>query len=153
MKTFLKENLIGILLALLLGLLFLLWGRMIVREMRLNTYIHDLTTQEARLNCLTSYGWTCDPGSEARRTALIPDPLDAVYQKYNRLQTPCGFNLERYRGKLVECYTYQIMNFPYETHQPVFANLLIYEGSLIGGDIMSTALDGFMLPLDRKFLP
>lgn len=153
MKAFIKENLIRLLLMLLLGLLFVLWGRIIVREIRVNMHTRNLTTTEARLSCLKSFGWEGDPGSETVRSAVIPDPLDAVYQKYNRLQTPCGFNLERYRGKTARCYTYQVRNFPYQTEEPVYVNLLIYEGTLIGGDCMSNDLDGFMLPLDRRYLP
>ncbi|MBE7049013.1 MAG: DUF4830 domain-containing protein [Ruminococcaceae bacterium] len=152
MKYFLKENRIHILFMIFLGLMFILWGRMLYREFRLNTYTRNLTTTEARLSCLSYFGWEGDPGSEQKKVVVIPEPLDLVYRRYNQLQTPCGFNLERYCGKTVYCYTYQILNFPHQGEEPVYANLLIYEGALIGGDCMSTALDGFMLPLDRRFL-
>ncbi len=152
MKKFLKENSIQLLFLALLSLLFIFWGRVILREIQFNSHTQNLNTLEARLLCLKSFGWEVDPGSETERTVSIPAPLDAVYIKYNKLQTPSGFNLERYQGKSATCYTYRTLNFPYETPEPVFVNLLIYEGTLIAGDCMTTALDGFMLPLDRKFL-
>lgn len=153
MKKFIKENLITILFILFLGLLFVLWGRIIVKGLKDNNYMQNLTTTEARLKCLQYYGWEGDPASETERKVCIPKPLDEVYQRYNRLQTVCGFNLEKYAGTSVEGYAYQVTNFPYELDEPVYVNLLIYKGRLIGGDCMSNAIDGFMLPIDRKYLP
>ncbi|MBE7021885.1 MAG: DUF4830 domain-containing protein [Ruminococcaceae bacterium] len=153
MRRFFTKNLILILSLILLSLLFILWGRIIIKEIQKNTHTHQLTTTEARVRCLALYGWEVDPAGETERFTTIPDPLDAVYIEYNRLQTVCGFDLSRYCGKRVACYGYPVLNFPYPTEEPVFVNLLVYEGRLIGGDCMSRALDGFMLPLDRAYLP
>ncbi len=153
MKRFIRENLVTILLVAFLGLLFVFWGRMIVKELYNNTYHENLYSLNARLACLAHYGWEGDPASEIVKTVTVPNPLDAVYQKYNQIQKICGFDLNAYRGMRVECYTYEILNFPYKTNEPVYANLIIHKGKLIGGDCMSTTLDGFMLPLDRKYMP
>ncbi len=153
MKQFIKDNVIWLLFTVLLSLLFILWGRIVLSEFRANTNIHNLVTQNDRLRCLSAYGWEVDPGSETVKSVLIPEPLDAVFKKYNQLQRACGFDLEKYAGESVQCYTYQILNFPYETQEVVYVNLLISEGKLIGGDCMMTAIDGFMLPLDRRCLP
>lgn len=153
MKTFIKENSLYILCLCLLSLLFILWGRIVVKELRSNSYSRQLNTLEARLSCLENYGWEVDPGSETKKTISIPDTLDSVYEEYNKLQTVSGFDLNRFRGRTAECYTYIVLNFPYETKDPVYVNLLICDGTLIAGDCMTTALDGFMLPLDRRYLP
>lgn len=153
MKGFLKENYIRILFLVFLGLLFILWGRVLLAEMQLSTSTKNLGTTEARLSCLSHYGWEAEPISEIKKTIFIPDPLDETFKTYNRLQTVCGFDLERYCGKKVICYTYEVLNFPYETEEPVYVNLLVFEGALIGGDCTSEAADGFTLPLDRKYLP
>lgn len=153
MKSFIKENLVTILLILLLGLLFVLWGRIVAKGIRENTYMQNLTTTEARIRCLQYFGWEADPGSETKRKVSIPNPLDAVYMEYNKLQKVCGFDLEDYVGKTAESFSYQVQNFPYVIKEPVYVNLLIHEGRLIGGDCMSNAIDGFMLPIDRKYLP
>ena len=153
MKRFIKENIIIILFTLLLGLLFILWGRIVVKEFRNHTYNDHVTTQEARLRCLEYYGWEADGSREAVKQVEIPKPLNAVFEEYNRLQKVCGFNLKNYEGKRATCYTYPVSNFPYQVQEEVFVNLLIYKGKLIAGDCMSRALDGFMLPLDRKYVP
>ena len=60
--------------------------------------------------------------------------------------------LDDYKGKSVTVYTYQITNYPgYENRDCVFANLLVCDGMLIGGDVCSTSLsDGFMQGLEKQ---
>ena len=76
----------------------------------------------------------------------IPDPFDEVYTQYNTLQKQQGFDLEPLAGKVCRQWVYEVTNYPAET--PVHANLLVYEDRVVGGDICSTELDGFMLPFD-----
>lgn len=76
----------------------------------------------------------------------IPDPFDEVYLQYNALQKQQGFDLEPLAGKVCRQWVYEVTNYPAET--PVHANLLVYEDRVVGGDICSTELDGFMLPFD-----
>lgn len=153
MKAFFKENLNKILLLVLASLIFIFWGRVIYSEIRTNVYTKGLDTLNARINCVASYGWNVDGGSEVTETVQIPEEFDAVYREYNKLQKLCGFDLTKFRGKSVTRYTYRVTNFPYETGAEVFVNILVYEGTMIGGDCMTTALDGFMLPIDRRFAP
>ena len=146
MKQFFKENIIILLFIILLGLLFFLWGRFVIKEIKNNAYRDNLFTTEARINCILQYGWEVDPGGESEKTVVIPSPLDAVYIKYNKLQKPCGFDLTDYCGKTVICYTYPVIKFPYPAEDPVFVNILVYEGTLIGGDCMTFA---YILSADR----
>lgn len=150
MKQAIKNNLITVLLLVLLGLIFILWGRLVMREIRISGYTHNVTTQAARMACLKSFGWEPDASGETVKTVLIPNPLNTVYQSYNRLQTPCGFDLNRYCGKTVQCYSCPVKNPPAAFGGAAYVNLLIYKGTVIGGDCMSTAIDGVMLPLDRR---
>ena len=48
----------------------------------------------------------------------------------------------KYKGIRAKKYTYHVKNYP-DTQEDVIANLLIYNNKVIGGDISSTALDGF----------
>ncbi len=153
MKRFIKENCILPLIFSLLCLLLIFWGRTVTKELRDNAYVQKLVTLDARLSCLNRFGWEVDETSEVNREIFIPEPLDDNFRKYNMLQTPCGFNLEAYQGKKATCYTYLATNFPYPVSQPVYINLLILEGMLIAGDCTSEAIDGFILPLDRRLLP
>jgi len=153
MKSFLKENLLHILCFILLCLLFIFWGRTIAAEINRNTSTKNLYTLTARLNCLEHLGWSVDESSETMKEVAIPKPLDSVWENYNKLQTPAGFDLAKHQGEKATCYTYIATNFPYDVGEPVYVNLLIADGTLIGGDCMTRALDGFMLPLDRRYLP
>lgn len=124
-----------------------------IREMNQSANTQNLYTLKARLDCLEHLGWKVDETSETWREVFIPDPLDAVWERYNKLQIPSGFDLTKHQGKKATCYTYIATNFPYDVGEPVYVNLLIIEGTLIGGDCMTNALDGFMLPLNRRHLP
>lgn len=153
MKLFLSENRNKILLLLLLSLLFLLWGRTLVRSFRENKRICNLTTVQARIFCAEGFGWDADPSTETKEKVKIPQEFDAVYEEYNKLQKMCGFDLTPYRGKSVMRYRYQIQNFPCEISQPVYIHLYLYQDNMIAGDCMTQAADGFMLPIDRRFAP
>ena len=150
MRSFLKENIDRILLLLLLGLLFVLWARIIGCNIRMNDKTKDLSTVWARIACAESFGWEVDPGSEIKEKIHIPSEFDEVYTQYNCLQKMCGFDLFAYRGKTAMKYTYMITNYPYELSEPVYINLYIYEEKLIAGDVMTRSFGGFMLPLDRR---
>ena len=153
MKLFFAENRNKILLLVFISLVFLLWGRVIVRVINENNRICDLTTVQARIQCAASFGWEADPSTETVQKVKIPQEFDEVFEEYNKLQKMCGFDLRRYRGKTAERYTYIVRNFPYETSEPVYVNLYIYQNTMIAGDCMTRALDGFMLPIDRRFSP
>lgn len=93
---------------------------------------------------LAGYGWQVAlvPIEEERIT--IPDIFDNVYNNYNDIQRENGMDLEPYKGKSVLRITYKVLNYPGAEGQEIRANILVYEGRVIAGDIMSTAIDGFM---------
>ena len=152
MKSFLKENFTHILFLILVGLVLILWGRLIAGEFITNAATRGLNTTQDRVRCAESYGWQVDPTSETQENVYIPQEFDDVYNRYNRLQRMCGFDLYKYRGKGVIRYTFRALNFPWSEDAEVFVNILVYDGKMIGGDCMTVALDGFMVPIDRRFL-
>lgn len=152
MKTFVKENLINILLLIFLGLCLILWGRIIVSDFLDDANKSAIETREDRVRCLRNYGWEVDITSETEEKIYIPMEFDAVYKRYNDLQKMCGFDLEKYKGESVLKYTFRVTNFPEHENAEVFVNLLIKDGKMIGGDCFTVALDGFMLPIDRRHL-
>ena len=91
---------------------------------------------------LKSLGWEVQPESETEKTVLIPREFTGVYQEYNRLQKQQGFDLEEYLGTEVQMYSYIVTN--YDSSETVVATIYTYKGRIIGGDIHSTTLDGFM---------
>ena len=102
-----------------------------------------ISDNDARVAFLTSFGW--DVGSEPLESqeVLIPREWNDVFTRYNDLQLSQGFNLSKYKGKRVMRYTYEIKNYPGGVAD-VHANLLIYKNTVIGGDVESAALEGFM---------
>ncbi len=100
-------------------------------------------TSEQRLAYLRGFGWEIEEEPLEIIEIAIPQQFDDVYQSYNDIQLKQNFDLSRYKGKRVKRYTYRVTNYP-DTADEIHADLLIYDGRIIGGDICSTALDGFM---------
>ncbi len=105
---------------------------------------------QERVAFLSQFGWkiTEDPVEVAE--VIIPAEFDEVYTKYNELQKAQNFDLQPYSTMRVKRWTYEVLNYPgYENRSGVVqANLLICDGVVIGGDICSVELDGFMQGFD-----
>ena len=104
---------------------------------------------EARIRFLADCGWDADPDSEQTQVIHIPEVFPPVYEDYNDLQLMQGYDLHDYEGRDCDLYTYDIRNWPDET-QTVLANVYVYRGRIIGGDVHSTNLDGFMVGLKQR---
>ncbi len=100
-------------------------------------------TNDDRRAFLAWYGWETEPDAREFYEVTIPKEFDRVYTRYNELQKQQEFDLKKYRGKAVTKYSYRVTNYPgYEGD--VYATLLVWRDKVIGGDIASAALDGFM---------
>ncbi len=152
MKEFFKKNILTILFLLLAGLLFVLWGRLTLAEFSKTVMTENLYTTKDRVESLNAFGWQVDETSETEEKVYIPKLFDAVWERYNEIQKMSGFNLLPYAGESAVRYTYRAKNFPGMEEAEVFVNILIYKDTLIGGDCMTVALGGFMLPLDIRKL-
>ncbi len=129
--------------AVLLALLLCWWaGSRAPGEAAAQQAMPSLTEIEAQRAFLEGYGWevaqqpTCDYVS-------LPSPFTNEYDDYLSLQEDCGFSLTDYAGATVLRCTYEVLNYP-GAAQYVYADLLTCDGVIIGGDIRSSALDGFM---------
>ena len=105
-----------------------------------------ISNNEQRVFYLESMGYLVNPDPLETEEIQIPDDFGDVYSRYNELQKAVGFDLEPYRGEHCMRYTYQIHNFD-EAEYTVYADLITKDGRVMGGDICSRELDGFMLPL------
>lgn len=104
-----------------------------------------------RVAFLTQYGWTVTEEPVEVREIVIPETFGDVYNNYNKIQLEQGFDLTAYQGKSVKRYTYMVTNYPgYEEKECILANLLVDGDNVIGGDICSTELDGFMHTFKSK---
>ncbi len=105
-------------------------------------------TSAIAANHLKSLEWDFDKKPLEKVIITLPAKFDDVFTAYNKLQREAGFNLEDYAGKPVTRYTFTINNF--FDIAGVRANVLVYSGKVIGGDLMTVAIDGFMLPLKKR---
>lgn len=98
---------------------------------------------------IESLGWQTDEKSVSVSDIVIPAQWDETMEQYNDLQKKSGYDLTDYKGKTAKLYSYAVLNFEgYD--KPVFINLIVYNGEIIGGDISSVAIDGFMIPLSKE---
>ena len=100
-----------------------------------------------------SIGYSISADSETVRNIVIPAVFGNVYEKYNMLQKECGFDLSLYKGEDAVQYTYTISNYTDDsgnTLDNIIMNLIVCDGKIIGGDICSAELDGFMTGLKAR---
>ncbi len=100
-------------------------------------------SNEDRVAYLRSFGWEVSEEPLATQELLIPEEMDESYDEYLALQSEQGFDLTKYAGKRVKRYTYEVTNYP-SGEDGVQANLLIYKNTVIGGEVLSPQLDGFL---------
>lgn len=100
-----------------------------------------------RVGFLARFGWEVSDTPIETQEVLIPQEFDRVYTPYNELQLAQGFDLTPYRGMTVTRVTYAVLNYPGGA-QEVRADLLVSQGKIIGGDVCSVALGGFMHGFD-----
>ena len=102
-----------------------------------------IRSNEDRIAFLSQFGWQVEPTPTESTTVTIPAEFDKVFASYNELQRRQGLDLSGYASRTVERYTYKITN--YEGYDgTVQANLLISRGRVIGGDVCSADINGFI---------
>lgn len=101
---------------------------------------------EERVAFFSQFGWEISTDPLEVKEVIIPEKFDETYEEYNEIQKSQGLDLEKYKGKRVKAWSYEIKNYPgYESSDGVIhGNILVYDGVVIGGDICSVELDGFM---------
>lgn len=77
-----------------------------------------------------------------KETVTLPQGTDSAWKPYLVLQTEAGYDMAPYCGKAVIRLRAKIGNHP--AGDNVYANIYWADGKVIGGDIMSPALGGFM---------
>lgn len=96
-----------------------------------------------RIAFLAQFGWECSESATEEVTMTIPKEFDKIMKTYNEVQKQQGLDLEKYKGKDVIRYTYEITNYP-GAEGKVIANLIICKNRVIGGDICSADVNGFI---------
>ena len=100
-------------------------------------------TNEDRIAYLAGFGWEVSEVPLSSEELTIPEEFDERYTDYLALQNGQGFDLTKYQGKRVKRYTYEIKNYP-SGETGVQVSLLVYRNKVVGGEVFTTSLDGFM---------
>lgn len=106
-------------------------------------------TNADRLQFIKELGYVVVSNEPTTQTANIPQTFYDVYEDYNTLQKSASYDLTLYKGSEVTIYTYYI-NAPRGYDGECVVNFIVYNDRIIGGDISSTTLGGFMLPLKKQ---
>lgn len=117
---------------------------------KIGEYVMRADSAEERKAFFSQFGWEIVADPVQVKEVVIPTEFDETYEKYNKLQKAQGLDLEKYKGKRLKHWSYEITNFPeYEgTNGLIHGNILVYQGTVVGGDVSSIELDGFMLCFD-----
>lgn len=105
-------------------------------------------TNEDRIAYLEHYGWQVNPDPVSVEEMLIPETFDESYAEYLALQQSQGFDLTEYCGKRIKRCTYEITNYP-TGETGVQVSVLIYKNKVVGGEVLSPQLNGFLHGLER----
>jgi len=139
-----KAVAIVLILALLLGAIILFAGRRDQNAGEAPDAVHiPVETAQDIVAYLNSLGWQVGEEPIEVQEVLIPREFNEVYTAYNEIQKKAGFDLKNYSGQDAVRYTYQILNYP-DHEEDIVADVLVSNGRIIGGNIQSIHLDGFM---------
>lgn len=76
----------------------------------------------------------------------VPYEFSDVYSSYNLIQKEQGFDLTEYKGKTLTRYTANVKNYP-DFDDDVYVEVLVYDKLIVGADIYSVSLNGFIVGL------
>ncbi len=108
------------------------------------------STHQERMAFLSQFDWDVAEEPIEVKEVIIPTEFDATYTAYNEIQKEQGFDLTEHAGVRAKRWTYIVKNYEgYENSECIHANLLVHDGVVIGGDICSVELDGFMHTFSR----
>ena len=101
---------------------------------------------------LSQFGWQVGGEPLEVKTVTVPAEFDKVFAAYNEIQKVQGLNLLKYKGKEVTRYTFAVTN--YEGYEgTVYANVLVYRNRVIGGDVCSADVSGFVHGFEKQSQP
>lgn len=116
---------------------------------------HKAATAAERTAFLSQFGWKISEDPVEICEVIIPEDFEAGYSEYAEMNKAQGFDLEPYKGVRAKRWTYDVLNYPglEEKSGIIQANLLIYDGRVIGGDISSLEPDGLIHGFDFPSAP
>ncbi len=106
-----------------------------------------VATVQEQITFLSELGYEVKDFPVYADEVAIPKMFDSVYTRYNELQKAQGLNLEKYSGKTVMRYTYEVQDAGEDAS---YVTLLIYKNRIIGGDVTVTGENGSVSCLEKR---
>lgn len=110
----------------------------------------NVKTNEDRVKFLGQFGYNVSSEPVESVEVTLPADFDRVFSGYNELQKAQGLDLSKYKNKAVMRYTYEITNYPTDDGGRVWANVIVWRGRVIGGDVCSANPSGFIHGFERS---
>ncbi len=107
-----------------------------------------IKTEEDRIEFLKQFGWEVKPTAVEQKDVKVPKEFDSIFNTYNEMQKRQGLDLSKYKGKNVTRYTYEVTNFD-DYDGTVYANIIVYKNRVIGGDICTADVNGFIQGFEK----
>ena len=104
---------------------------------------YQISSERDIVAFLEHLGWQVLPDPIEVLEVVIPREFSDVFEAYNQIQIATGFDLSEHHGVSAVRYTYQVLNYPGQA-DGVVADVLVAGGVVIGGDIQSIQMDGFL---------
>jgi hypothetical protein len=108
-----------------------------------------IKTNEDRINFLKQFGWEVDAEPIKEQQVTIPKEFDKIFAAYNEIQRRQGLDLSSFKKKKVTRFTYAVTNYP-DYDGEVYVNILVYRNKVIGGDVCSADVNGFVHGFERN---
>lgn len=100
-------------------------------------------TPEDAAAFLQELGWEVDTGAVTVQVTVLPREFDAMFNAYNQLQKEQGYDLTQQAGEEITVYLFPVTNYP-NAQGDVIACVMTCKCRVVGGDIHSAQMDGFM---------
>lgn len=108
-----------------------------------------IKSNDDRINFIKQFGWEVDPQTVVEQEVEIPKEFDKIFSAYNEIQRRQGLDLSSFKKKSVMRYTYAVTNYP-DYEGTVHINILVYRNTVIGGDVCSADVNGFVHGFERE---
>ena len=92
---------------------------------------------------LSQFGWSVNASTVEKSEVTLPSEFDKVFVGYNEIQRAQGLDLSKYKKKELTRYTFVVTNYK-DYEGTVYANVLVYRNKVVGGDICSADVSGFV---------
>ncbi len=107
--------------------------------------VSSIINEESVISFLQSNNIEIDVTGMNVSYIVLSDENGEVFYNYNEMQKQNGFDLSPFVGKKIQKYSGPVIKCPdCENVEGVYATVLTYEDKIIGADIYSVSVNGFM---------